>query len=205
MNLSILTLAFTVPLLAANSVPTNQQPATQLPPSVPVPIPLEIKGDRIGETLDQFKAHYPKSACEERAPNIFDCTQKQGISLAGNTDLGTTCDPPTTDYWRTACDGQGLIAHFETGTLTSLAYRFWINGAKNDVQITTQATCDAFAKKYGQPDSPSGRDGCVWLRKNKDGEIEQTLLITTVNVKIGEKFAVFTMVSLANGLQSKDI
>jgi hypothetical protein len=167
--------------------------------------PLELKGDRIGETIAQFTAYHPNAKCEDRTPNIRECSQRTGVSLAGLPTLGSTCDPPASPYWHDVCGLVGLFANFHEDKLSDLSYRFYINGAVNDVQINTSVTCDAFTKKYGKPDLGDGHHACNWFIKNKDEEIEQSLLVSTENSKIGGKDAVFTVVVLAHTAPSKDI
>jgi hypothetical protein len=54
----------------------------------------------------------------------------------------------------------GLYAKFSNDKLALLSYTFYVNGAANDVQVSTSATCDAFKAKYGKPDVGDGQHGC---------------------------------------------
>lgn len=203
-------------ILCFSSAIARQKPRplqTQEQKTAPAMV-LEIKGQRIGDTVSQFTANFPNSKCQNKAAQIRECIQHQGVSLAGlNTDL-VGCNPATTPppgagavYWKKICDIVGVRATFENDKLTQLNYRFWINAVKNDSEERTKKTCAAFSQKFGQPDMRAGKDGCGWSATNKNGEIKQQLVIRTVWVTLadGAGFAALTEIILSNELPSKDI
>jgi hypothetical protein len=116
MNLSVLTLAFTFLLLAPISVPAqHKQPATQRPSSVPDPIPLEIKGDFIGESFEDFKTHYPRAECDDESREVRVCSQKADISLANHHVTPCPQSEPKSGielFLLNVCMHEGLIAGF---------------------------------------------------------------------------------------------
>jgi hypothetical protein len=182
----------------------QKKQTTQGTKDTPAPIPLEIKGDRIGESIEQFTAHFPKAECENKSPEIRNCFQSEGFSVAGLTDMAGTCHPPTTSYWHAVCQMISLGATFEKGKLTSLGYNFWVNGAENSEESSTRATCDAFAVKYGKP-FYQNKDVCMWTYESQDGDTEQILSVETHRSKVGGQLAVFTYVQLFAARPSKDI
>jgi hypothetical protein len=168
--------------------------------------PLELKGDRLGESVAQFTARHPNASCkQDENPDIRNCYQRKGVSLADLPTLGSTCDPPSTPYWHDVCGMVGLYAKFSSDKLTLLSYTFWVNGATNDVQVSTSSACDAFTEKYGKPDVGDGQHGCSWSVGDKDGKTLQLLSVSTQNSKIGGRDAVFTSVMLADSAPSRDI
>jgi hypothetical protein len=167
--------------------------------------PLEIKGDRVGETVAQFKAHYPNAKCENQSSSVLDCSQKSGVSLASLPTWGT-CDTPTTTYWTEVCNVTGVAATFSDNHLSHLSYNFYI-GAGTDTSsadMYTWSTCDAFSKKYGKPDTGDGHRVCSWNVTDKDSEPAQALVVSSMHLKLDGQDAVFTSVMLWEAL-SKDI
>jgi hypothetical protein len=166
--------------------------------------PLEIKGDRIGETVAQFTAHHPNAKCKEESPDIRECYQRTGVTLADLTTLPSTCNPPTNLYWNGVCNTEGLVARFSKDKLKELTYRFYVNEAVSYAQSNTLEVCRAFTTKYGKPDDGDGIQTCDWDMKNEE-EIEQYLFATTQHFKIAGKDAAFTTVMLSAISPSKDI
>jgi hypothetical protein len=168
--------------------------------------PLELKGDRLGESVAQFTVRHPNASCKlDENPDIRTCYQRKGVSLADLPTLGSTCDPPSTPYWQDVCAMVGLYAKFSSDKLTLLTYTFWVNGAVSDVQVSTSSACDAFKEKYGKPDVGDGQHGCSWFAGDKDGKTLQFLSVSTENSEIGGMDAVFTSVMLADSVPSRDI
>jgi hypothetical protein len=168
--------------------------------------PLEIKGDRVGETVAQFRVHNPNAKCENQSASVVDCSQKSGVSLAGLPTWGQTCDPPTTTYWTEVCNAMGVAATFSDNHLSRLSYIFYV-GAGTDIngaEMHTWTTCDVFAKKYGKPDTGDSHHACSWVVKDKDGELEQALVVSSMHLRLEGQDAVFTSVLLSQAL-SRDI
>jgi hypothetical protein len=208
-----ITPAFTVLLLAANSVSVQQKrPATQLPSSVPDPIPLEIKGDHIGESFEDFKTHYPKAECNDESREVRVCSQKADISLANHHVTPCPQSPPKSGveiFLMNVCMYEGLIAGFHKNSLNPLSYTFRTLDETEDLA----RTCAAFQAKYGSPDLKSDTE-CSWYWKNRGGEIEQELSIKVWKQRLpyieqsGEvefKQVSFLEVVLRNTRPSKDI
>src|SRR4029077_9499413 len=102
--------------------------------------PLEIKGDRIGETLAQFTAHYPNAKCDDQTPVVKICSQTQNVSLAELTTESASCNQPQ-GSWKLICEAQGVHATFYKGQLRKLIYNFYGD--------SVEELCDAFSAKYG--------------------------------------------------------
>lgn len=98
-----------------------------------------------------------------------------------------------------------LASQFEKDELVNLTYMFWMNGAENDIEISTAAACDAFTEKYGRPDIGDGRHACTWIRSGKSGQTAQMLAVSTQNMKIGKSVAVFVSIALFRTATSEDI
>jgi hypothetical protein len=116
--------------------------------------PLEIKGDRIGESIAQFTAHYPNAKCDDPKPVLELCSQTQNVSLGEVTTESAACNPPQTSVSSEAvCTGQGVHATFYAGQLRIITYTFAGDFA--------QSVCATFITKYGKPrDELKG--GCSW-------------------------------------------
>ncbi len=143
------------PMFARQQAPPTSGPKSlQQSKVVAVPIPLEIKGDYIGETVEQFTTHYPDATCKNKTANVRVCTQPRGDSLA---DVHT--DDSACDHHSYACQRQGVQARFNKGHLESIVYRFY--GLDDYMTF-----CDAFAAKYGKPTHDLDKDkeglGCLW-------------------------------------------
>jgi hypothetical protein len=116
--------------------------------------PLEVKGDRIGETIAQFTAHYPNAKCEDQTSVLKNCSQTQNVSLGQVTTDSAACNPPQIGTsWEQVCTRQGVHATFYEGQLRIITYTF--------AGDFTQSVCDAFIARYGKPrDKLKG--GCSW-------------------------------------------
>src|SRR6266446_8009268 len=154
-------------LTQARKQPIGEPKSRQQSKLAVAPIPLEIKSDRIGETIAQFTAHHPNAKCKEESVDIRTCSQRAGVSLAGLTTMGTSCDPPTSRYFDGVCGTEGLIARFSKDKLKDLTYRFYVNEAINYPQSNILEICRAFTTKYGRPDDGDGIHTCDWDMKNK--------------------------------------
>jgi hypothetical protein len=193
MNLKTLSLALAIILFASlTSAQQQKQPPGEHKSFVPDPVPLEIKGDRIGETVAQFKIHYPNAGCGDRTPEIHVCSQTQNVSLAGLTTESEACSPPQTGTpWHWLCTMQGVQARFYKGKLQEITYTF--------AGDFTHTLCEAFAEKYGKPrDKVKGR--CSWAR-DRDNVI---LWAATYHQKGNADFDL-TTVELSDSTASKDI
>jgi hypothetical protein len=99
-----------------------------------------------------------------------------------------------------------VVATFSDNHLFRLSYTFYVGGGTdiNGVEMHAWTTCDFFAKKYGKPDTGDGHHACSWVVKDKDGELEQALVVSSMHLKLEGQDAVFTSVLLSQAL-SKDI
>jgi hypothetical protein len=150
--------------------------------------PLEIKGDRIGETVQQFTEHYPNATCKDESSVARVCTQLRGVSLA---DVVT--DDRACEHQKYACDRQGLQARFHKGRLESITYRFY--------GMNYRIFCDAFAAKYGKPnhDYEQYKEGlgCSWQ--------QDEVWLSAWGGKVPKRDLEFAVIMLADDTPSKDI
>jgi len=151
--------------------------------------PLEIKGDHLGETVEQFTAHYPSATCKDESSVARVCTQVRGVSLADVMTDDTACE-----HQKYACNRQGVQARFHKGHLESVTYRFY--------GMTTYRTfCDALAAKYGKPnhDYEQYKEGlgCSWQ--------QDQIWLSAWGGKVPKHNLEFAVIMLAEDTPSKDI
>jgi hypothetical protein len=182
MGTRIVFLVAIVCLFLVSPTATSQEQKSKPPNaskwSTPDSIPLEIKGDRIGESFEYFKTHYPQAECHDESREVRFCFQKTDISLASHSV--TPCPKsPIELFLLNVCMHEGLIAGFHKNNLHVLSYTFRTLDETEDLA----RTCAAFQTKYGKPDLNSETE-CSWNRKNSSGEIEQELSIEVSKLDI---------------------
>ena len=190
MNLKALSLASAIVLFATSPMLGQQKKEAATAPKsfVPDRLPLEIKGDRIGETVEQFLSHFPNARCINKSADVRFCWQTKGVLLGDAVTDDSACE-----HHRYYCDKQGVGASFRKGRMDSLTYRFFGS-------VHFREFCRAFAAKYGKPDhdyaleAPVGKDlGCYW----KQGDV--SLFIYS------GKVPTHPVIMLTNEAPSKDI
>jgi hypothetical protein len=107
-----------------------------------------LKGDKLGESLDVFTANHPKLQCKKRDSQLTDCHVWDDVSIAGVTVRGVEkCGSEASDSAPMVNCMQGIDAHFVSGLLAGVSYLVPGNDASKD-QIVA-----AFKQEYGTPTS----------------------------------------------------
>jgi hypothetical protein len=83
----------------------------------------DLKGDKLGESLDVFTANHPKAQCKKRDTTLTDCHVWDDVSIAGVTVRGVErCGSEASDSAPTVNCMQGIDAHFVSELLAGLSY-----------------------------------------------------------------------------------
>jgi hypothetical protein len=113
--------------------------------------PLELQGDKLGESLAAFISRHPKAQCEASTTKRKNCYQWDDISIFGfSAHPAPGCSPATRS---SAGCAQGLSAQFTDGRLVMLIYAV--------VGLEKEPAVSILKKEYGKPqiDTP---DGTIW-------------------------------------------
>jgi hypothetical protein len=116
----------------------------------------DLKGDKLGESLDVFKANHPKLQCKKRDSQLTDCHVWDGVSIAGVTVRGVEkCSSEASDSAPTVNCMQGIDAHFVSELLAGLSYLVEGDDGSKGLIVS------AFKQEYGPPTS-EGQDQVMW-------------------------------------------
>jgi hypothetical protein len=124
--------------------------------SAQMPEHFELKGERLGESLEAFNALHPTALCSKSAsenrPQLDDdgCVVLGGVSFAG---LPAPTDSDCGRIESKVGDGrncwEGIAATFRNGKLIMLSYSVQAQGGK---EWARGQVVDALAEKYGKAD-----------------------------------------------------
>jgi hypothetical protein len=128
----------------------------------------QLKGDRLGESLDSFKTNHPKAQCKKRDSALTDCHVWDEVSIAGVSARGVEkCSSEAPDSPPAMNCLQGIEAHFVSELLAGLSYLLEGDDGSKGLIVS------AFKQQYGPPTS-EGQDQVMW--SNDDLILSITLL-----------------------------
>jgi hypothetical protein len=137
----------------------------------PVPSHFDLKGERLGESLEAFKKAHPDAQCSTHAPERQAelgqdvCVVYRSISFAGLPALN---DAECERIEPRLGDGhncfEGLYASFRDGKLISLSYNVEAEGGK---EWAIFKVLSALTDKYGKPEHLANEAPWMWLNETE--------------------------------------
>ncbi len=146
----------TFPAMAQQSAPSEEvTPPEEKSSSQPVDL-NDLKGDKLGETLDVFTSNHPKLKCMQRNSLLSDCHVWEDVSIAGITVRGVEkCGSETSGTSPELNCLQGIDAHFVNKLLAGVSYL--VEGDSN----SKDKIVSSLRQEFGSPSS-EGNDQTTW-------------------------------------------
>ena len=155
MNLKTLGLAAIVILFACSSTLARQQEHPTRAPTEQGSGHFDLKGERLGESLESFKKTHPLAHCYKNDPESQvqlgedGCTVFRGVSFAGlPAQPDADCDRMDSKVGDGRNCYEGLHALFRSGKLILLSYAVSAEGGQ---EWALQQVMSALTEKFGKP------------------------------------------------------